>query len=111
MNAGNWVHSDATANLEARLAFKKIMQYHQSHKAGFSSISIPEILARNSHAYRKLLLTVQKEADKETLLKYTVHLKLQGHCTKWCSIVRLDFSWKSLLSIPPSVLSLSIGAA
>ena len=110
MNAGNWIASDAIANTEARLEFKKIMGYHLSHKTGLGSFSIPETPAKNSHAYGKLLSTVQEEANKEKLLAHAGQLKLEGQWTKWCSFVRMDFSWKSVLSMPPSLLAFHIGA-
>ena len=50
------------------------MGYHQSHKVGFDSISIPEDPAKSSHTYRKLLSTVQEKADKEKLLAHAVQL-------------------------------------
>ena len=51
LNARKWAATDAEVNAETRLDFKKIMDYHKSHKAGFGGVSIPEIPARNSHAY------------------------------------------------------------
>ena len=102
------VVSDGIANPEARLQFNKIMLYHQSHKDGFGSISIPEISIKNSQAYQKLLSTVQ-EADKQKLLACAVQLKLQGQWTKQCSFVWMYLSWKSYLSMPPSLLSFCLG--
>ena len=51
LNAGKWAATDAVANAGARLDLKKSMGYHQCHKAGFGALSIPEIPAKNSHAY------------------------------------------------------------
>ena len=85
------------------------MGYHQSHRDGFSSISLAEIAAKNSHAYRTLS-TVPGEANKKKLLAHAVQLKLQGQWTKSCSFVRMDLSWKSILSMPPSLLSHCLAA-
>ena len=54
--------------------------------------------------------TVQKEPDEEKLLAHADQLKLQGAWTKWCSFLWMDLSWKSILSMPPSLLSLCLGA-
>ena len=70
--------------------------YHQSHKAGFCAIFIPEIPAKNSHAYRELLSSVQEEAEEEKTLARAVQAKLQGQWTKWCSFARIGLSWKSI---------------
>ena len=43
VNAGNLVALDAIANAEARIQFKKIMGYDQSHRAGFGLISVLKI--------------------------------------------------------------------
>ena len=86
------------------------MVYHQSNKVGFSAVSIPEIPAKNSHVYQKLLSSVQEQAEEEKSLARTVQLKLKGQWTKWCSFVRIDLSWKSTLSMPPSLLSFCFGA-
>ena len=48
---------------------------------------------------KKLLSTVQEEVREEKLLAHAVHLKLHGQCTKWCSFVWMDLSWKSILSM------------
>ena len=54
------------------------MVYHQSNKVGFSAVSIPEIPAKNSHVYQKLLSSVQEQAEEEKSLARTVQLKLWG---------------------------------
>ena len=51
------------------------MGYHQSHKAGFGAIAIPGIPAKNSNAYRKLLSSVQEEAEEGKILARAVQLK------------------------------------
>ena len=71
LNAKKWVATDVVANRLRRLDFKKIMDYHQSHKAGFGAISILEISAKNSHAYQKLPSSVQEEAEEEDFGKGT----------------------------------------
>ena len=88
LNAKKWVATDVVANRLTRLDFKKIMDYHQSHKAGFGAISILEISAKNSHAYQKLPSSVQEEAEEEKTLARAIQLKLQGQWTKWCTLLK-----------------------
>ena len=97
LNAKKWVATDVVANRLTRLDFKKIMDYHQSHKAGFGAISILEISAKNSHAYQKLPSSVQEEAEEEKTLARAIQLKLQGQWTKWCSFIKMDLCRKSVL--------------
>ena len=79
LSAAKWAATDAVANAETRLDFRKIMGYHQSHKAHFSSISTPEIPVKNPHAYQKLISSVQEETEVEKTLAMAVQHKLQSH--------------------------------
>ena len=94
---------------EARVDFKNIMGYHQSHKASFGAISISEIPAKKYHASQKLLSLLEEEAEEEKTLARAFQLKLQGQWTKSCSFVRMDLSWKSILSMPPYLFSFCHG--
>ena len=37
-------------------------------------------------------------------------MSVQGQWTKWCNYVRMDLSWKSLLSLPRPLISFCVGA-
>ena len=72
VNTGNWFASNAIANTEPRLALKKIM----------GSIYIPEIQAKNSYSYRKVLLKGHQKAHEEKLLACAVQHQLQCQWAK-----------------------------
>ena len=95
---------------ENRLDFKSILGYHQSHRAGFGSLSIPEVPPKCSHNYRKLLCSMVEELDEEKRQAKAVQLAVQGQWTRWCNFVRLDLSWKTILAMPQPLLSFALAA-
>ena len=110
LRSGNWKVDKAVRDAENKLEFQKILGYHQTHRAGFGSLSIPEVPPKNSHAYRKLLSSLATESDDEKFYAKAVQLSLQGQWVKWCSFIKQDLSWKSLLGLPQSLSSFCIGA-
>ena len=48
--SGNWSASEAVKKAEKRLNFKQVLGYHQWHRKGFGSISIPEVPTKHSYA-------------------------------------------------------------
>ena len=111
LKSGNWSASEAVEEAKKRLNFKQILGYHQCHRAGFGSISIPEVPPKHSYAYRKLLTSMVEEAEEEKYQAKAVQLSVQGQWTKWCSYVCMDLSWKTLLAMPQQLLSNSIQTA
>ena len=54
LKSGNWSASEVVEEAEKRLNFKQILGHPQCRRAGFSSISIPEVPPKPSYAYRKI---------------------------------------------------------
>lgn len=82
LSGGKMNFSKVVKDAENQLKFKSLLRYHQSHRAGFGSLSIPEIPPKHSHAYRKLLSTMVNELDEEKHQAKAVQLQLQGQWTK-----------------------------
>ena len=95
---------------ESRLEFQKLIGYHQTNRAGFGSFHQQEIPHKDSHAYRKLISSVLKEEDEDLFIAKAVQLHLQGYWMRWCDFIKNDFSWKSLLKMPSSLLSFCLNA-
>ena len=51
-----------------------------------------------------------KEVEEEKYQAKAVQLSAQGKWTKWCSYVRMDLSWKTLLAMPEQLLTFCLGA-
>ena len=97
--SGKWKVSDAVRETESTVEFKKIIGYHQSNRAGFRSKSNPEVPPKRSYAYRKFLSSIVQETDKQKLQAKAAQL------IKWCNFLRLDLFWKTMLTMPKSLLS------
>ena len=110
LKAGRWHVESSVESAENKLEFNKILGYHQTHRAGFGSLSIPEVPPKHSHAYRRLLSSLVNEFEEEKYHAKAVQLQIQGQWTKWCNYVKQDFSWKTLLGLPPNLLSFCLGA-
>ena len=92
LKSDNWSASEAVEEAEKRLNFKQLLGYHQCHRAGFGSISNPEVPPKHAYAYRKLLTSMVEEAEEEKYQAKAVQLSVQGQWTKWCSYVCMDLS-------------------
>ena len=95
---------------ESRLEFQKLLGYHQTNRAGFGSFHQPEIPKKLSHSYRTLVSSTIHEEDEEKFKAKAVQLHLQGYWMRWCDLVRNDLSWKSLLTMPASLVSFCLNA-
>ena len=104
LKSSNW-----SSRRPERLNFKQNLGYHKCHRAGFGSISIPEIPPKHSFAYRKLLTSIMEEAEEEKYQAIAVQLSVQGQWTKWCSYVRMNLSWKTLLAMLQQLLTFCLG--
>ena len=51
-----------------------------------------------------------EELDEEMQKAKAVQLGVQGQWTKWCSFVRLDLSWKTILAMPQPLLSFALAS-
>ena len=110
LKSGNWRVADAVKCAEEKLAFRDILGYHQSNRAGFGSKESTKTPSRGTHDYRKLISSLVNEEEEEKLVAKSVQLHLQGNWTKWCNYIKNDLSWKTLLAQPQCLTSFCIGA-
>ena len=110
LKSGNCLASEVVEQTEKRLSFKQVLGYCQSHRAGFGSISILEVLPKHLHAYRKLLASMVEEADEKKYLAKAVQVSVQGQWEKWCSYVCMDLLWETLLVMPQHLLPFCLKA-
>ena len=110
LRSGFWNVAETVVTAESRLEFQKLLGYHQTNRAGFGSFHQPEIPCKDAHAYRKLISSVLKEEDEDLFRAKAVQLHLQGYWMRWWDFMKNDFSWKSLLKMPSSLLSFCLNA-
>ena len=51
-----------------------------------------------------------EEAEEEKYQAKTVQFSVQCQWTKWCTYIRMDHSWKTLLAMPQQLVSFCFGA-
>ena len=52
---------------EEILKFKDVLGYHQTNRAGFGSVSIPEVPPKRSHEYHKLVTSLAAESEENVI--------------------------------------------
>ena len=109
LKCGFWDVAEAVGDAESRLEFQKVIGYHQTSRAGFGSFKSPSIPRRNSREYRRLISDLVGEVDEDAYHAKSVQLHLQGYWTEWRDFVKNDLSWKTLLAMPSSLISLCLG--
>ena len=110
LKSGAWSVSDAVKEAESCLLQNKIIGYHQSGRAGFGSIKSAPSPPKNTYAFRKLISETVVKCDESKDLARAVQLHLQGYWTSWCSFVKNNLSWKSMLLVPEPLLKFMISA-
>ena len=110
ITAGKWSPSEALKDAESRLAFEKVLGYHQNNRAGLRSITTQKIPPKNTQHYQKLISSVVEKSDDDKLYVKSLQLRLQGQWTRWCDYIKLDLSSKNLLTMPQPLLSFRLGA-
>ena len=110
LKCGFWDVSEAVVDAESKLEFQKIVGYHQTSRAGFGSFKQPTIPQKSSYEYRKLISEIVQEDNQSTYHAKAVQLHMQGYWTQWCSFVKNDLSWKTLLAMPSPLISFCLEA-
>ena len=103
--------SDAVDASESELRFRKIRGPPQFGRAGLGVTShkvIPP--AKSSHQYRKFISDTSKEIDEEGNMAKALQLQVQGQWTRWENYIKNDLSWKSVLAMPPNLLSFCLAS-
>ncbi|XP_057297663.1 uncharacterized protein LOC130628696 [Hydractinia symbiolongicarpus] len=77
---------------------------------GLGLLDHKNIPPKGTYAYRKLVSNIIEENEEDIYHARAVQLHLQGNWTKWCSYVKNDLSWRTILSLPQCLTSFCIGA-
>lgn len=105
-----WNVSNAVRSAESQLQYTKVAGYHQIGKAGFGLIKQKDIPTKGCQKYRKTISDIVYEHEEEIFQARAVQLHIQGNWMKWCSYVKNDLSWSTLLALPQCLISFCIGS-
>ncbi|XP_057310634.1 uncharacterized protein LOC130648598 [Hydractinia symbiolongicarpus] len=103
LKAGRWSVSNSVRIAEAELKIKEIIGLGLCPKPKGTSL-------RQSHSFRKLVSVTAKEIDGEKDISRALQLQVQGSWTRWDNYIKNDLSWKSLLAMPPNLLSFCLSS-
>ena len=78
LKCGFWNVTEVVVDAESRLEFQKVIEYHQTSRAGFGSFKSPSIPRRNSHKSRRLISDLVGEVDENAYEAKSAQLHLQG---------------------------------
>ena len=111
LKCGKWKVSDAVDTSESELRFRKIRGPPQFGRAGLGVTSHKVIPPeKSSHQYRKFISDTSKEIDEEGNMAKALQLQVQGQWTRWENYIKNDLSWKSVLAMPPNLLSFCLAS-
>ena len=111
LKAGRWSVGKAVHIAEPEVHVKAMMGPSQFGKAGLGlpkAFKLPQ--TNQCQAYRKVISDTSKEIDFEEHHSRAMQLLVQGHWTRWENYVKHDLSWKSLLAMPPNLLSFCLNS-
>ena len=110
LKSGKWNVSDSADQAENLMAFKRVLGYHQTSKAGLGSFHLPNIPEKGSKEHRKSVTDAMAEIDEVDDYAAAVQLSVQGQWTKWLNYIKFDLSWKTLLGTPQPLVSFLLQA-
>ena len=67
-------------------------------------------MKEGSEAHHKLVTKAHREIEEEHNLERALQLQLQCHWMQWESYIQNNFTWKTILAMPPNLLSFCLGA-
>ena len=111
LKVGNWKIDSATTIAEAEMAFQQVIGPRQKGRNGLGIAKLSPIPEKNTHAYRKLVLTTSKEIDEEKNSQKALEQTLQCHWMSWENYIKNDLSWSNILAMPPNLRSLCIASS
>ena len=68
--------------------------------------SVPE---KGSQAHRKLVTKTHPEIEEEHNLERALQIQLQCLWMQWEGYIQNNFTWKTILTMPPNLLSFCLG--
>ena len=110
LKSGHWKATSATQITEAELNFCKIRGPLHLGRSSLGSVEPTPVPEERSQAHRKLVTKTHREIEEKHNLEIAQQLQLQCHWVQWEVYIQNNFSWKTVLAMPPNLLSLCLGA-
>ena len=84
---------DVVKQREDKIEFEKVLGYYQHNCAGLGSIKQTEVPPKQTHDYRKLVVSDKvHDLEEERYFAKAVQLRVQDNGTKWCNYIQNELS-------------------
>ena len=110
LKSWHWKATSVTQITEAQLNFRKIRGPLNLGRSGLGSVKPTPVPKEGSQAHHKLVTKTHREIEEEHNLERALQLQLQCHWVQWEGYIQNHFSWKTILAMPPNLLSFCLGA-
>ena len=111
LKAGSWEVEKAVNLTEQDIKLQQMTSYH--HQGCHGSVYINTSKApeeKSTNSYRDFISRLLKEINETFNISKAVQVPLLGQWTRWLSYIQQDFSWKSLLASPISLMSFCLSS-
>ena len=109
LKIGHWKATSATQITEAEINFCKLREPIHLGRSGLWSVKPTSVPEEGSQAHRKLVTKTHREIEEHNLER-ALQLQLQCQWVQWEGYIQSNFSWKTVLAMPPNLLSFCLGA-
>ena len=111
LQTGTWKVEDDSLSCENDIKISHVCgnANHIRHGLGYTTATkVPK--NKSSKHYRRYISVHHETIDDTYNFSKTVQLQVQGQWTRWMIYVQQDFSWASLMAIPPNLISLCLAS-
>ena len=110
IKSGHWKVRWGSQIIEAELNFHKITGLLYLNRSGFGNVKPTSVSEEGSQAHLKSVTKTHQEIEEERNLERALQLQLQCHWVQWEGYIQNNFTWKTILAMPPNLLSFWLGA-
>ena len=111
LHTGAWKVEDTVLSCESDIKFNKICgsQYNNRLGLGYTTTSkVPK--NKSSKDYRRYISNHHRTIDDTYAMSKAVQLQVQGQWTRWLNYIQQDFSWATLMAMPPNLTSFCLAS-
>ena len=110
LKSRHWKATSATQITEAELHFHKIRGPLHLGRIGLGNVKPTPAPEEGSKAHCKLVTKTHRKIEEEHNLERALQLQLQCHWVQWEGHILNNFTWKTILAMPPNIPSFSLAA-
>ena len=105
------LHLHHSTSCESEIKFNKICgsQYNSRLRLGYTTtFKVPK--NKSSKDYRRYISNHYRTIDDTYSMSKAVQLQVQGQWTRWLNYIKQDFSWATLMAMPPNLTSFCLAS-